>query len=514
MDEWHVPKVATCSAGTKRIIVGFLARLCRPSWDRERERRLITRTMDDTADLAMLTSPNRVSHRRVRSDPSEFLRSLARADTFGEDDVDVEATGEVQAVEADETGPARSRSSSSASSDAEDERADADGPRCAPRRHTPSHEVKVLALAAARAPAVGAPSPPYARRLCAALPPPHRRPAPLCIASSPLRRPMSTHFRNMSSLFDNLPFPGPSASMFTPEELAQPKQPNYSKKDVPMWTVEEDLLILQLVDQHGKKWSKIAAHLPGRTDNGVRNRWNRMERAHVIKQRRPAGTGYRCRRCGEPKRGHICAARVLGLFDEPEGDDLHLKAVALTDLSAKAMQSIPAALSGQQQKRRSTPQLSAANALAVPPPPPMAVAMAVALTPMLTEDEPAEEEPSMMSTDHDELMLSSVLLCSVSLAPSLALSNAPPLLPDAPAAPAAPAAAPMPSAAAPMPTIAAPIPTAAAPIPAAAAAAAAASAASAASSSDEMRLSTNEVDEFLDELLAFHEDAASISCPS
>jgi len=326
---------------------------------------------------------------------------------------------------------------------------------------------------------------------------------------------MSTLFRNMSSLFDNLPFPGPSTSMFTPEELAQPKQPNYSKKDVPMWTVEEDLLILQLVDQHGKKWSKIAAHLPGRTDNGVRNRWNRMERAHVIKQRRPAGAGYRCRRCGEPKRGHICAARVLGLFDEPEGDDLHLKAVALTDLSAKAMQSIPAALSGQQQKRRSTPQLSAANALAVPPPPPMAVAMAVALTPMLTEEEePAEEEPSMMSTDHDELMLSSVLLCSVSLAPSLALSNAPPLLTDAPAAPAAPAAAPMPSAAAPMPTIAAPIPTAAAPIPAAAAAAAAASAASAASSSDEMRLSTNEVDEFLDELLAFHEDAASISCPS
>ena len=101
---------------------------------------------------------------------------------------------------------------------------------------------------------------------------------------------MSTHFPNMSSLFDNLPVPGPSASMFTPEELAQPKQPNYSKKDVPMWTVEEDLLILQLVDQHGKKWSKIAAHLPGRTDNGVRNRWNRMERAHVIKQRRPAGT--------------------------------------------------------------------------------------------------------------------------------------------------------------------------------------------------------------------------------
>ena len=445
--------------------------------------------MDDNADLAMLTSPNRVSHRRVRSDPSEFLRSLARADTFGED-VEVEATGEVQAVEADETDPARSRSGSSASSDAEDERADADGPKCALRRHTPCRHpctppVGVRSgsgrCAAARAKAVSAP---YA----------HGRTTPRCIASSPLHRPMSTLFRNMSSLFDNLPFTGPSTSMFTAEELAQPKLPNYSKKDVPMWTVEEDLLILQLVDQHGKKWSKIAAHLPGRTDNGVRNRWNRMERAQVIKQRRPAGAGYRCRRCGEPKRGHICAARVLGLFDEPEGDELHLKAVALTDLSAKAMQSIPAALPAHQQKRRSTPQLSAANALAVPPPPPMAVAP----TPMLTEEETTEEEPTTMSTDHDELMLSSVLLSSVSLTPSRALSNAPPLLPDAPAAPAAPAAAPM--------------PTAAAPIPAAASAtstASAASAASAASSSDEMRLSTNEVDEFLEELLALHEDDSS-----
>jgi len=137
--------------------------------------------MDDTADLAMLTSPNRVSHRRVRSDPSEFLRSLARADTFGEDDVDVEATGEVQAVEADETGPARSRSSSSASSDAEDERADADGPRCAPRRHTPSREVKVLALrpwALPPRPMLAASAPPH--RCLTAAPRPSASPPPPC----------------------------------------------------------------------------------------------------------------------------------------------------------------------------------------------------------------------------------------------------------------------------------------------------------------------------------------------
>lgn len=108
-----------------------------------------------------------------------------------------------------------------------------------------------------------------------------------------------------------------------------------SKKDVPMWTVEEDLLILQLVDQHGKRWSKIASHLPGRTDNGVRNRWNRMERAQVLRQSRGAEAGYRCRRCGQPKRGHICAALTMG--DRPEGEELQQKAEALTKLSAHAI---------------------------------------------------------------------------------------------------------------------------------------------------------------------------------
>ncbi|KAL3931430.1 MAG: hypothetical protein SGPRY_001127 [Prymnesium sp.] len=108
-----------------------------------------------------------------------------------------------------------------------------------------------------------------------------------------------------------------------------------SKKEVPMWTVEEDLLILQLVEKHGKRWSKIALHLPGRTDNGVRNRWNRMERAQVLRQRRGAEAGYRCRRCGQPKRGHICAALTLGAA--PAGDELQQKAVALSKLSAHRM---------------------------------------------------------------------------------------------------------------------------------------------------------------------------------
>ena len=80
---------------------------------------------------------------------------------------------------------------------------------------------------------------------------------------------------------------------------------------VAMWAQEEDLLILHLVAQMGKKWSQIANNLPGRTDNGVRNRWNRLEKAQMIRKQHGTEHGYRCRRCGQPKRGHICPAISL-----------------------------------------------------------------------------------------------------------------------------------------------------------------------------------------------------------
>ena len=94
-----------------------------------------------------------------------------------------------------------------------------------------------------------------------------------------------------------------------PAEAPKRPAPAVDGIPVPMWTVEEDLLILKLVEQHGKRWSRIAQELTGRTDNGVRNRWNRMEKAQASKA---TGSGYRCRRCGQPKRGHICSALTSG----------------------------------------------------------------------------------------------------------------------------------------------------------------------------------------------------------
>ncbi|KAG8469471.1 hypothetical protein KFE25_005926 [Diacronema lutheri] len=80
------------------------------------------------------------------------------------------------------------------------------------------------------------------------------------------------------------------------------------------WTSAEDDVICAGVEELGFKWSHIAARLDGRTDNAVRNRWHRLDAARKWRAEvqlastdgAEALPGYKCGRCGQPKRGHQC----------------------------------------------------------------------------------------------------------------------------------------------------------------------------------------------------------------
>jgi hypothetical protein len=109
------------------------------------------------------------------------------------------------------------------------------------------------------------------------------------------------------------------------------------------WTRTEDQVISEAVKRFGCKWGVLSALLPGRTDNAVRNRWHRLERARKwreeVASRRQGGSlsaldaeelapppppslalsagprtsgsgGYKCGRCGQPKRGHLCTVTL------------------------------------------------------------------------------------------------------------------------------------------------------------------------------------------------------------
>jgi len=63
------------------------------------------------------------------------------------------------------------------------------------------------------------------------------------------------------------------------------------------WPARDSLAALEFVRTHGRKWNELGAQL-GRTPSSCRNHIQRLQRSGKSKNL--------CKRCGKPKRAHVC----------------------------------------------------------------------------------------------------------------------------------------------------------------------------------------------------------------
>ncbi|KAK1383806.1 MYB transcription factor [Heracleum sosnowskyi] len=71
---------------------------------------------------------------------------------------------------------------------------------------------------------------------------------------------------------------------------------NYLRPDVRRGniTAEEQLIIMELHAKWGNRWSKIAKHLPGRTDNEIKNYWRTRIQKHIKQAENCTSTTQTC----------------------------------------------------------------------------------------------------------------------------------------------------------------------------------------------------------------------------
>lgn len=92
------------------------------------------------------------------------------------------------------------------------------------------------------------------------------------------------------------------------------------------FTKEEDKLIIQLHSKYGNRWSEIAKHLPGRTDNAIKNYWN----SSILRRQQQTG---RERSCSVPEYGtnnsslYRSEAHSHGRYQVSREEDVDMKKI-------------------------------------------------------------------------------------------------------------------------------------------------------------------------------------------
>ncbi|GMH24464.1 hypothetical protein Nepgr_026307 [Nepenthes gracilis] len=74
---------------------------------------------------------------------------------------------------------------------------------------------------------------------------------------------------------------------------------NYLRPDVRRGNItpEEQVLIMELHAKLGNRWSKIAAHLPGRTDNEIKNFWRTRIQKYIKQDDQTCSTAQSSQHC-------------------------------------------------------------------------------------------------------------------------------------------------------------------------------------------------------------------------
>jgi myb proto-oncogene protein len=109
---------------------------------------------------------------------------------------------------------------------------------------------------------------------------------------------------------------------------------NYLRPDLRRgnMTAQEQLLILELHSRWGNRWSKIAQHLPGRTDNEIKNYW----RTRVHKHARQFNCDVNSQQFKDLIR-YLWMPRLLErITSSSAGDDGHRGAAAAASASTSA----------------------------------------------------------------------------------------------------------------------------------------------------------------------------------